>query len=326
LIYVGTEFGFFFSPDAGGRWLQLVGNLPTVAVNDFLVHPRDNDLVLATHGRGIWILDNIAPIQELTPQVRASDAHVFTIEPAEIVRYTDPTAHEGDMVFRGENPPDGMIVDYHLSKPGDWTIRIAPASRDSASKPIEFPAARSAGLHRFVWNFRSRLASSPADRPQRSEILGPPVMPGEYTVQLLPGAPSSPGRAARPDGGSNLQTARVMDDARLSVEPADRRAWFEALQLLAETYETVGALIGRAQAILPDGGRRPAVEPAPPLLIEAREVEAAARELQSRVAVLYREIDGFVGPPTSDQRSQAGHYLDTLKQLQVRAERLTRGK
>jgi hypothetical protein len=117
-----------------------------------------------------------------------------------------------------------------------------------------------------------------------------------------------------------------MDDARLSVAPADRRAWFEAVQLLADTHETVGTLVGRAQAILPDGGRRPAVEPPPPVLTEAREVGAAARELQSRVAVLYRELDGFVGPPTSDQRSQMTYYLGILKQLQGRVERLERGK
>jgi photosystem II stability/assembly factor-like uncharacterized protein len=325
VIYIGTEFGFFFSLDGGGRWLRLVNNLPTVPVNDFLIHPRDNDLVLATHGRGIWILENIAPLQELTPAVLASEAHVFGIEPAEIVRYTDPTAHAGDMVFRGENPPAGMVIDYYLSKPGDWTIWIAAASPDGVQHQYEFPAARRAGLHRFVWNFRSRLTPAQTDRRQRSEIVGPPAMPGDYTVQLVPGSPLASIRLARSGNGSNVQRAQVMDDARLSVTPVDRRTWFDALKLVADTHEAARELVARTQALLPAEGRTPPVRLAGAPLAEARDAESAARELVSRLATLYGEVDGFVGPPTADQRSQMTYYLEVLKQLQGRVERLERG-
>ena len=76
------------SIDQGQHWFELGLNLPRVAVNDLLVHPRDNDLVLATHGRGIWILDNLASLQGLNPTVLASDAHLFPIEPAEMIRYS----------------------------------------------------------------------------------------------------------------------------------------------------------------------------------------------------------------------------------------------
>ena len=118
LLYIATEFGFFLTIDRGAHWTEVTSNLPRLAINDFAIHPRDNDLVLATHGRGLWILDNLSALQELTPAVLASDAHLFPIERAKMIRYSNPKAHMGDMVFRGQNPPAGAIIDYYLR--GAW--------------------------------------------------------------------------------------------------------------------------------------------------------------------------------------------------------------
>ncbi|MFC1500380.1 WD40/YVTN/BNR-like repeat-containing protein [Candidatus Zixiibacteriota bacterium] len=115
VLWIGTEFGCFVSIDGGNRWIELQNNLPTVAVNDLLVHPRDNDLVLGTHSRGIWILDNVNAIQELKPDVIASRSHLFTIEPAMMIRIAGEKAHTGDMIFRGENPPVGAIIDFWIA-------------------------------------------------------------------------------------------------------------------------------------------------------------------------------------------------------------------
>jgi hypothetical protein len=112
--------------------------MPTMPFNDLTIHPRDNDLVLATHGRGIWILDQLTALQGLTPR-RSSDAQLFPIEPAEQIRYTNLKAHTGDMIFRGENPPNGAIIDYwleraHAQAGADRARRVGHAGADAHAR------------------------------------------------------------------------------------------------------------------------------------------------------------------------------------------------
>ncbi len=99
LIYAATEHGLYLSADSGAHWIEFRSNMPRVPVYDLVIHPRDNDLVLATHGRGVWILDDISSLQQLTPQVLAEPAHLFAPRAAEEIRYVNPKAHQGDMVF-----------------------------------------------------------------------------------------------------------------------------------------------------------------------------------------------------------------------------------
>src|SRR5438046_7992775 len=81
LLYVGTEFGLFVSLNGGKEWQRFMGNYPTVRTDDILVHPRENDLIVATHGRSVWIADDITPLQQLTADVQAEDAHLFDMRP-----------------------------------------------------------------------------------------------------------------------------------------------------------------------------------------------------------------------------------------------------
>jgi hypothetical protein len=146
VLWLATELGAFWSGDGGARWVELDEGFPTVAVNDLVIHPRDNDLVLATHGRGIWIYDQINAFQELTPEVRASNAWLFTMEPAEQIRYRSDRAHTGNMIFEGENPPAGAIVDYWLGREGmdvSLTVHDELGNRVAALTPSD-----RAGLNR----------------------------------------------------------------------------------------------------------------------------------------------------------------------------------
>ena len=104
VLYLGTEFGLFYTWNGGANWVELKNNMPTMPFNDLTIQMRDNDLVLATHARGIWILDSLTAIQGLGAAA-TTDAQLFPIEPAEQIRYTNLKAHAGDMTFRGENPP-----------------------------------------------------------------------------------------------------------------------------------------------------------------------------------------------------------------------------
>ena len=132
LLYVGTEFGLFASTDGGKTWNRFMNNMPTARVDDILVHPRDNDLIVATHARSVWIADDITALQQATAEARAQDAVLFDIRPA-VVWLTDRQRGQqtgGQKVFAGENPPRGAAIGYYLkSAPaGEVKITIADAT------------------------------------------------------------------------------------------------------------------------------------------------------------------------------------------------------
>jgi photosystem II stability/assembly factor-like uncharacterized protein len=152
LLYAGTELGIFASWDGGNRWVSLRNNMPPVAVRDIAVHPRDNDLIAATHGRGVYILDNIAPLQHLA-QAMAEDFYVFDVLPATRYQIWGRDSNLGQKVFTGQNPPVGAMIDYYAkSDGGPVTITVA----DKAGKTIRTIRGGQArvGVNRVVWDLR----------------------------------------------------------------------------------------------------------------------------------------------------------------------------
>ncbi|HEV7502376.1 MAG TPA: hypothetical protein VGQ33_20310, partial [Vicinamibacteria bacterium] len=126
VLYAGTEFGLFLTVDRGGHWAAL-GDLPTVAVDDILVHPRDHDLVVATHGRSLYILDDAAPLARITPEVVAAKAHLFPPRPAQglypLPGFADWAGTSG--FYRGANPPAGAILTYWVKEDLAEPVKIA---------------------------------------------------------------------------------------------------------------------------------------------------------------------------------------------------------
>jgi photosystem II stability/assembly factor-like uncharacterized protein len=123
ILYAGTERGLFISYDRGGSWTRINMNLPTVPVDDILIHPRDNDMILGTHGRSIWILDDLTPLQQLTPQMLDADLKLFDIRPAYTYRVQTGGGGgfgNGHRSFLGPNPPYGALLNFYLkAKPGE---------------------------------------------------------------------------------------------------------------------------------------------------------------------------------------------------------------
>jgi photosystem II stability/assembly factor-like uncharacterized protein len=192
LLYAGTELGLFASYNGGKEWFPLnLKNLPNVAVHDIVVHPRENDLILATHGRSIWILDDASVIQKMTPQIMSSNAHLFPVRPA--IRFTSRFTRYGigDKLFTGPNPPAGALITYYLKDKLDEkaTIKLQVFDRDGKLvQDIERPS-REKGLNRMAWNLR--LGGPEVRRPPTEEQIafgggprGPQVLPGTYTVKL----------------------------------------------------------------------------------------------------------------------------------------------
>jgi photosystem II stability/assembly factor-like uncharacterized protein len=153
LLYVGTEFGLYISTDGGKAWTKFMGNLPTVRVDDVMVHQRDNDLIVATHGRAVWIADDITALQQLTPEVRASEAHLFDIRPA-VQWMTDPTLNQqiaGSRHYQGENPARGTAIHYYLKSPGEVKLAIA----DGNGRTIRTITSQGRpGINRLMWNLQ----------------------------------------------------------------------------------------------------------------------------------------------------------------------------
>jgi hypothetical protein len=151
LLYAGTEFGLYVSLDAGAHWERFMNDFPTVRTDDILIHPRDGDLIVATHGRSLFIADDVTPLQQLTPATLAQDVALFDVRPAiaYVFDYRTDSDVGGDHRFEGENAPRGTAISYYMkSGSGNGTLSISDAQgRTVCTSSV--PAT--AGIHRVQW-------------------------------------------------------------------------------------------------------------------------------------------------------------------------------
>jgi len=148
LLFVGTEFGLFFTIDCGERWIQLKGGLPTIAVRDLAIQKRENDLVVATFGRGIYILDDYTPLRVLKPEMLAQEAVVFPVKDALMYVQSQPLggrgkAFQGESFFTASNPPYGATFTYYLKESlKTKRQKRLEAEREAARRgaPIRYPS------------------------------------------------------------------------------------------------------------------------------------------------------------------------------------------
>ena len=226
LLFAGTELGVFVSFDDGDNWQSLQLNLPPCSMRDLAIH--EDDLIVATHGRGFWVLDDITCLRQINDDIAKSDAYLF--RPGDAVNiapgseYGTPQPRDEPLA---ENPPDGAIIDYYLKSatsgpvtleildPAGETIRryssedkAPPVNPDTLNVPAFWrtapePVSSAAGMHRWVWDLRPTPS---ADRPARGGggfgRAEARVLPGAYTVKLSVG------------GRSYIQPLKVKMDPR----------------------------------------------------------------------------------------------------------------
>jgi photosystem II stability/assembly factor-like uncharacterized protein len=155
LLFVGTEFGVFFSTEGGNSWTQLKGGIPGVPVHDIKIQERANDLVVGTHGRGVFILDDLTPLEKLAEAKKTNAVFMFTI--ADALLYAPNTSRNSGMGtrgFAGQNPPVGPKIAFvSRGVPADAKAKIDIV--DAAGTVVrELPMSKSAGLHRISWDMR----------------------------------------------------------------------------------------------------------------------------------------------------------------------------
>jgi hypothetical protein len=170
LLFIGTERGVFVSIDAGRNWTRLRNNLPSISVHDLAIHPRENDLIVGTHGRGFYITD-ISPLQELTPDVLAEDVHLFDPEPRVQWRIiSQPTRSAQN--FSGENEPLGVVVNYFLKEGKPGGVQVGVYEGDRLLQEIDGPGEQ--GMNRVVWPFTWKRERTPEEKEAFKEQRGIP--------------------------------------------------------------------------------------------------------------------------------------------------------
>jgi len=183
LLFTGTETALHVSLDRGGSWTKL-GGLPTAIVDDLVIHPRDADLVIATHGRSLYVLDDITPLREMSTEIAGKDVHLFTPRPA-YGAYLLPGWEDsaGKGLYRGENPPEGAILSYWVKELGEEPVKISVTNSDG--QPVaNFKPPAVPGFGRIAWNLRATEdVISDYGGLGRDRL----VKPGEYTVTISRG-------------------------------------------------------------------------------------------------------------------------------------------
>lgn len=271
VLYSGTEFGLFVSPDRGGRWMRIKSNLPTVPIHEIVFHPRDNDMIVATHGRSIWILDDATPLQQAAEAMKSA-AYLFDMRGAMQFNPANDRGFVTDKPFFGKNPTYGAPISYYLAKAStDVALRI----RDAAGAEVreirgdDLKDARGPGINRVYWDMRHRPLAPVAGLPPQGGggggfggggNNGPHVMPGEYRVTLVV-------------DGKDVATksVRVAGDKDMPMTDADRRTWHDAALGLHELQRTAN---GAAEAVIT---LRAQVTAAEAMMKTAADVPAAAK-------------------------------------------------
>jgi len=184
LLFAGTERGIFMTLEGGERWIKLDRGLPAVAVDDILIHPRERDLVIGTHGRSVYVLDDITPLERWGARARTDSVTFFPPRPATAYLTRTWGGLWGQRMFRAKNPAFGAYLDYFVARPGGDEVSFAVAdSAGAAVRKLSGPGTP--GLHRVVWDLqieRERRIPRPEwnDQPEF-------VPPATYTVSLTQG-------------------------------------------------------------------------------------------------------------------------------------------
>ncbi|HJQ33478.1 MAG TPA: hypothetical protein VJ866_14935 [Pyrinomonadaceae bacterium] len=311
LLFVGTEFGLWVSLDGGARWAQYKGGeMPSVAVRDIAIHPRDKDLVVATHGRGIWIVDDITPLRALTPGALAKEAFFIEARPAMQSISGFGGWSIGDAEFVGDNPTDEAVVTYYQRRRhifGDLKIEVF----DSAGKLLgTIPSSKRRGLSRVTWPMRLDPPKvPPAASAAFGAAVGPRVLPGTYTVKMTK------------DKQVYTTQLQVVADPRSTHTAEDRRQQYElALKLhrqlgdMSFAVERINglrlALDDRASKLAADDPLRKRLQDASAQVDELRKKIVATKEggaitgeerLREYMTELYANVIGYEGRPSQTQ-------------------------
>lgn len=327
LLFLGTEFGLFITLDGGEHWVHYKESFPTVAIRDMVIHPRTHDLVLATHGRGIYIIDDISPLRSLNEDVLNAEAAVLPSRPS-VMRETGYIQEfPGQDGYFAPNPPDGAVITYYLKKRhifGSLNIEILDSEGNLVKK---LPTTKRKGINRVFWNMRLRPPKTASARGLSGAMFsqGPRVAEGTYTVRLVKGDKAYTGKI------------ELMADAATGHSPEDRKLRHEIImklytmqEHLAYVADTLATLREQATQLLEEfkkqkkqSGLQKKLEAFISAISEFRgrlvqeKGFLAGDKLREKVLELYGSILGFGGRPTEAQMRYVDFLAEELKKADL---------
>jgi photosystem II stability/assembly factor-like uncharacterized protein len=348
LLFAGTEFGLFVSFNRGESWMKLKNNLPTVPVDDIAIHPRDNDLILGTHGRGIYVLDDTTPLQQMSEAIASgngANAHLFDIRPATMWRTRNTKGSTGHKYFIANNPPAGAIINYYLGQKAKETPEITILDKDR-NLVTELTLINEPGIQRFAWDLRyqspmlsSQLAYSGQGRGGGGFgglPRGARVLPGEYIVKLYV------------DGKEMTKRIIVEEDPRIEIAPAEAEARLKLMLAINrlqksgfETQRLLDSLRGQIISVEENLKKQSSVPQAISAAVDSlsQEVKAAraglaqqprglnqqesagpqdqpqGNALMTRFSRFFGELDSYTEPPTPQHQEQLKNYTQQMNAL-----------
>jgi photosystem II stability/assembly factor-like uncharacterized protein len=315
LLFLGTEFGLWISVDGGQRWAQYKGsNFPAVAVRDLQIQSGTSDLVLATHGRGIWIVDDISPLRAMNAKIMAEDAAFLPLPAAVQWMETNGGWAEGDATYTGPGKPGEAAIPYYQRARhifGDLKIEIL----DSQGKTVGIVASsKHRGVNRATWSMHVKPPRvPPAASALFGAAIGPRVFPGAYTVKMTK--------------GDKVYTSQlnVVLDPRARFSLTDRKAQFDLATRLAATLNhmswAVDSIIGIRDAA---NARSAELAENDPLRRKLADLAEWADKVRSKIVAtkeggmitgeerlreyiggLYGDVNSYEGRPTDSQTARA---------------------
>ncbi len=341
VLYAGTETGVFVSFDGGSHWNDLRLGIPRVPIFDLQVHPRDNDLILGSHGRGFYVLDDLTPLQNWS-RIAGSDAYLFAPMPA--LRTSSSAYREhGRGAYLSDNKPYGALITLYLAKtppaPPKQKPSVPVQVLDSENHVIDqFPATVHAGLNRFTWDLHvlppSGTATVQDGRPYYIfyplKIRGPQVLPGTYNLRT------------EVNGRTLTAPVSVHMDPHHPVAAVDLQRQYDALQGLAATQERVEVALSKLDSLRNQIAALRIRAGAPARELDAYDVNLAteqerlrnpepsgyrrAARLSEQLAYLRYTIEQYDGAPTVPQQALAAQYAAETASVESDLASLFAGK
>lgn len=332
LLFLGTELGLYLSVDGGASWARYTGgNFPKVAVRDMEIHPRDSDLILATHGRGVYILDDITPLRNLKPEVLEQEVAFLPSRPSPMVIPSAIQEFPGDEEYVGRSPQEAAFVTYYLKKRhivGDLKVEVYD---DKGALVSSLPAGKRKGINRIAWPMRMKSPRTPGGNSiiqAPFSFFGPRVPAGAYTVKITKG------------GQTLASQVQLVPDPRSTHTAEDRKLQHDTVMKLHGMMErltyvvdaTLGArdaLKQRAEALPQNDKLRKQLESVSGELTKLHATLAATSEggwlsgeeqLREKLGYLYGGVNGYEGRPTRSQLDQMGVLETRLEQAAAKLD------
>lgn len=291
VVYLGTEEGMWISYDRGAHWQMLRNDMPAVSVHDIRIQPQFDDLVIATHGRSIWVMDDIRPLQDL-PQAVSAGAMLFT--PRTSYEYNLTNNYEGLYTqYAAANPPYGVPISYYQSAPQTQAPDITILDR-AGHIVRTLRGTNAGGINRVVWNFTAAPpvkwngAANPAFKGPDD---GPTVVPGRYTARIAL------------NGRTFSQSFTVKPDPKATITLAQMQQSYDAFAKLNRIYSSVDVMLNNLDTV----GKALETQPAPS---NAGAQAELARARQARAAVVTRLTASYTNG--EDSVSRPGSLRENL--------------